>query len=128
MDIHLSVLTPYICCSIIQIGKTPPGKKGRMIKVIILKKNVQFIPTHTKIINIWSSIVCISPPKWWVSIIDRHVIVGFQIITFWNMKLFFNNGNIAKGYMITISIDVTFTLFVYNITLSIYTSHIKPGW
>ena len=38
MDIHLSVLTPYICCSIIQTGKTPPGKKGRMIKVIILIK------------------------------------------------------------------------------------------
>ena len=41
--------------------------------------------------------------------------------------VFFNNGNITKGYMTTTSIDAIVTLFVYNLTLPVYTSHIKPG-
>ena len=92
----------YVCCCIIHIEKRPPGQKERIIKIFILINIlVKFLLTHTKIINIWSSTVYISPPKWWVSIIDWNMIVGFQIITLWNMKLFFNNGNITKGYMTT---------------------------
>ena len=103
IDIHLSILIPYVCCWIIQIVKTPPGQKGRVIEIIMfINILVQFLPTHNKIINIWSSTLCISPPKLWVSIIDWNMIVGFQLIPLWNMKLFFfNNGNITKVYMTT---------------------------
>ena len=40
---------------------------------------------------------------------------------------FFTNGNIKKGCITTTSIDAIVTLFVSNLNLPIYTSHIKPG-
>ena len=40
--------------------------------------------------------------------------------------IIFTNGNITKGYIATTSIDVIVTLFISNLTLPIYTSHIMP--